>query len=159
MSNQDFVDVPDSNPWNTLPGEAPQAPQPVEPEPPVWPETPAQPVEPEPFVSEPAPETVFTSEPVPAPPEPVIYDPVRDEHEPFVDVNRARMDLSLLLLHQNPTHPSAPLRRENEWLGDRSDRLLVVCICVCADHRGIFLVPVSVLARMVLPDKSALSLL
>jgi hypothetical protein len=132
MSNQDFNDVPDSNPWNTLPGEAPQAPQPVQPEPPVWPEPSVQPVEPEPFVTEPATETVFTSEPAPAEPEAVIYDPVRDDHEPYVDVKPGSDGFeSAPSVPKGPSIPQPPVQKKkmSGWV-IALIVLLVLCVCL-----------------------------
>jgi len=126
MSNQDFIDVPDSNRWSNVPKPPEQPQEPVQPEPPV------QPDEQEPVVSEPVPEVVFTSEPVSPQPEPVIYDPVRDEHEPYVEV-KANSDgfESAPSVPKTPvyTPPPAEKKKMSGWV-IALIVLLVLCICV-----------------------------
>ncbi len=131
MSNQDFSNVPDSNPWNTVPSQPYQPQEPVQPEPPVWP------VEPEPVSFEPAPE------PAPVQPEPVIYDPVRDEHEPYVDVTPKKDGFeSAPTVAKSPSIPQPPAAKKkmNGWV-IALIVLLVLCICL--------IVPIAVVIYLV----------
>lgn len=131
MSNQDFIDIPDSNRWNDAPKPVPDQPEP--PVPPIIPEPPTAPVPPEPpFVTEPTPETVFTTEPIPAQPEPVIYDPVRDEHEPYVDVtpkNDGFESAPPVTNETSYTQPPVEKKKTNGWV-IALIVLLVLCVCL-----------------------------
>ena len=126
MSDQEFTDVPDSNPWNSVPNQAPQPQEPVQPEPPV------PPAPPEPFVSEPVPEVVFTSEHAAEQREPVIYDPVRDEHEPYIEAKPSSDGFeSAPSVPKSPSIPQPPVEKKkmSGWV-IALIVLLVLCICV-----------------------------
>jgi len=129
MSNQDFIDDPDANRWSDAPKLAPQ--EPIQPGTPTEPVPPAEPVSPEPFITEPAPETVFRAEPLPEQPEPVIYDPVRDEHEPYVDVTPQEDGFeSVPPVTKEPSSIQPPVEKKktNGWIVALIV-LLVLCIC------------------------------
>lgn len=149
MSNQDFTDIPDSNRWNNVPSQPPQPEQPVQPEPPAMPEAPVPPeppawtAEPEPVELEPAPEVVFNSEPAPVQPEPVIYDPVRDEHEPYVEVKPSSDGFeSAPSVAKSPSTPQPPATKKkmSGWV-IALIVLLVLCVCI--------LVPIAIVVFMV----------
>jgi len=157
MSNEDFIDVPDSNPWNNLPNQAPQPQEPAQPEQPeqpappeqpaapAQPVTPEQPVNPEPFVTAPAPQTVFTSEPTPPQPEPTIYDPVLNEHEPYVDVTPVNDGFEAAPstpASSSYTPPPAEKKKTNGWV-IALIVVLVLCLCICAVGVGVYLLVAS----------------
>lgn len=124
MSNEDFIDVPDANRWSDAPKPAPQEP--------VQPEAPAEPISSEPFVTEPTPETVFSSEPFPEQPEPVIYDPVIEEHEPYVEVKPSSDGFeSAPFVVKNPSIPQPPIKKKkmSGWV-IALIVLLVLCLCL-----------------------------
>ena len=156
MSNQDFTDIPDSNRWNNVPSQAPQPEQPVQPElpvqpePPAWPEPPVWPVEPEPVVIEPAPEIVFSSEPAPVQPESVIYDPMRDEHEPYVEVKPSSDGFeSAPSVAKSSSIPQPPANKKkmSGWV-IALIVLLVLCVCI--------LVPIAVVVFLVASGRYAI---
>jgi len=91
MSDQDFTEVPnDADRWSNVPKDLNQPAAPDDAD--RWANVPKEPhqpepvIDPDPFVTVPAPETVFSSEPLPPEAEPVIYDPVTDEREPYARV-------------------------------------------------------------------------
>lgn len=156
MSNQDFNDIPDSSRWNNVPNQAPQPEQPVQPEPPAWPDPPAPPeppvwpIEPEPLVIEPAPENVFSSESAPRQPEPVIYDPVLDDHEPYVEVKPTSDGFeSAPFVAKSPSIPQPPAikKKMSGWV-IALIVLLVLCICI--------LVPIIVVVILVASGEYAI---
>jgi hypothetical protein len=83
-------------------------------------------------VTEPAPETFFTSEPAPAEPEAVIYDPVRDDHEPYVDVKPGSDGFeSAPSVPKDPSIPQPPVQKKkmSGWV-IAMIVLLVLCVCL-----------------------------
>lgn len=146
MSDEEFIDVPDSNPWNNVPNQVPQPQEPAQPEQPEQPAapeqpvTPEQPINPEPFVTAPAPQTVFTSEPTPPQPGPTIYDPVLNEHEPYVDVTPAHDSFESAPstpTSSSYTQPPAEKKKTNGWV-IALIVVLVLCLCICAVGVGVY---------------------
>jgi len=151
MSNQDFIDDPDANRWSNVskpaPEETGQPGTPIEPVVPdadrwsnvpkpapqehVQPETPTEPVPSEPFVTEEAPETVFSAEPLPEQAESVIYDPERDLHEPYVDVTPDKdgfESVPPVTKDYSYTQPPVEKKKTSGWI-IALIVLLVLCIC------------------------------
>ncbi|MDD2522680.1 MAG: hypothetical protein PHW11_07670 [Anaerolineaceae bacterium] len=127
MSDQDINQNSDADRWANVPREPFQS---------------NQPTEPEPFVTEPAPETVFSSEPMPVEPEPVIYDPVRDEHEPYVEVTPEKDGFTAAPAGSKVyTQPPVEKKKSNGWV-IALIVLLVLCLCVCIAIVLAILVPV-----------------
>ncbi|MGI6259917.1 MAG: hypothetical protein ACOYKC_08680 [Anaerolineaceae bacterium] len=146
MSDQNYQNPNDG--WNEVPSQAPIPPQ--------QPIPPAQPIPPQPYASdfvEPAPvaseqfvPVEESQQPAPTPPTVPVYDPVKEEQDPYVSVNPTAPAYTSAPSYTDPAPAYQPpeKKKKSGWV-IALIIILVLCLCV--------LIIVGVIAALVASGK------